>query len=208
MSTSTPFQREERYIVIKRKHLNMVQEAAIRGYLEGSSLNTVECVVVEHDWPEYEAVWKMIERRVTGDQTQTDHLADDAIREISARFPEWEPSPAMIGFARAVVTAATQPLIEVERDADGNVLSCTGCGTVETVRSIRARSATAFTCCPERKMVSIHRREQQAAEAIREKCATKATSFLIGDPKKGIPLRSPSPHEIADAIRSIAVPYA
>lgn len=49
----------------------------------------------------------------------------------------------------------------------------------------------------------LHRREQQAAEAMKERCATKATSFLIGDPKKGIPLRSPSPHAIADAIRSL-----
>lgn len=46
-------------------------------------------------------------------------------------------------------------LIEVERNAEGEVLICTGCGTVETVRSIRARSATAFTCCPERKMVRV-----------------------------------------------------
>lgn len=44
-------------------------------------------------------------------------------------------------------------LIEVERNAEGEVMICTGCGTVETVRSIRARTATAFTCCPERKMV-------------------------------------------------------
>lgn len=44
-------------------------------------------------------------------------------------------------------------LIEVERNAEGEVLICTGCGTVETIRSIKARSATAFCCCPERKMV-------------------------------------------------------
>ena len=44
-------------------------------------------------------------------------------------------------------------VIEVERDPDGHAMICTGCGTVETLASIKARSETAFSCCPERKMV-------------------------------------------------------
>lgn len=38
--------------------------------------------------------------------------------------------------------------------------------------------------------------------AMQEACAKEATSFLSGDPKNGIPLRSPTPHEIASAIRT------
>lgn len=56
----------------------------------------------------------------------------------------------------AMPTAPVQSedrLREIERDAEGRVLICTGCGTVETVASIRRISTTAFTCCPERKMV-------------------------------------------------------
>lgn len=60
------FQREERFIVIKRKHLNENQEQAIRATLRALSVGTVECVVVESDWPEYETVWKMIEARMAG----------------------------------------------------------------------------------------------------------------------------------------------
>lgn len=43
---------------------------------------------------------------------------------------------------------------------------------------------------------------QVRAEAL-EEAATKATSFLVGDPKNGVPLRNPLAHEIADAIRAM-----
>lgn len=42
-----------------------------------------------------------------------------------------------------------------------------------------------------------------AEKAMREAAAAKATSFLVGDPENGVPLRSPMPHEIADAIRKL-----
>jgi len=60
------FEREERFIVIKRKHLSPAKEEALRTYLFDDGIDTVECVVVESDWPEYETVWRMIENRVTG----------------------------------------------------------------------------------------------------------------------------------------------
>ncbi len=40
------------------------------------------------------------------------------------------------------------------------------------------------------------------ADALRE-AATKATSFLVGDPKNDIPLRNPMAHEIAAAILAL-----
>lgn len=55
------FQREERYIVIKRKHLTPGEEKMLRDYIPDCSL--VSAVVVEADWPEYELAWAMIERR-------------------------------------------------------------------------------------------------------------------------------------------------
>lgn len=65
-------------------------------------------------------------------------------------LPTVEPVPVSPPGGAAIPDAV---LIEVERNAEGEVLICTGCGTVETIRSIRARIATAFCCCPERKMV-------------------------------------------------------
>jgi hypothetical protein len=58
------FVREERYIVIKLKHLDDVDEHNLRRYLEENSIETTCCVVVEKGWPEYEKVWSMIEQRV------------------------------------------------------------------------------------------------------------------------------------------------
>ena len=40
-----------------------------------------------------------------------------------------------------------------------------------------------------------------AVKAEREACAWTATSFLVGDPREGIPLRFPSGVEVAAAIR-------
>lgn len=75
-------EREERYIVIKKSD---IKYALYHGSLIGSDIDTLNCtlevlnlerhrrgkadlktVVVEHDWPEYERVWKMIEARVDG----------------------------------------------------------------------------------------------------------------------------------------------
>lgn len=61
----TPFVREERFIVIKRKHLVDDEERKLRDFLYELNVGTVECVVVESDWPEYETVWQMIEARAS-----------------------------------------------------------------------------------------------------------------------------------------------
>ncbi|MBI7352834.1 hypothetical protein JEV04_15390 [Pseudomonas aeruginosa] len=73
------FVREERYIVIKLKDLISASgdidpssgrseaEVMLRNHLESWHIPTRECVVVESGWPEYEAVWQMIEQRMTAD---------------------------------------------------------------------------------------------------------------------------------------------
>lgn len=45
-------------------------------------------------------------------------------------------------------------------------------------------------------------------DAALEEAANKATSFLVGDPAKGVPLKSPTPHQIAAAIRALATQAA
>lgn len=42
-----------------------------------------------------------------------------------------------------------------------------------------------------------------AIRIVGETCAKAATSFLVGDPKAGVPLRKPLSHEIADHIRAL-----
>lgn len=60
------FQREERYIVVKLKHLAGLQQAPLRNFLRENRVPQIECVVVEHDWPEYHLVWAMLEHRMAG----------------------------------------------------------------------------------------------------------------------------------------------
>lgn len=59
------FKREERYIVIKRKHLTDIDEEFIRAVLVDLNVRCTKCVVVESDWPEYEKVWNMLEERIS-----------------------------------------------------------------------------------------------------------------------------------------------
>lgn len=69
--------RELRYVVLKLKDVSEIltpkQMAQLEDICETVSLyrisrgaETLNCVVVESDWPEYEPVWKMIEERMDG----------------------------------------------------------------------------------------------------------------------------------------------
>lgn len=60
------FRREERYIVVKRKHLSDEDANNLCADLAEAGVPIINAVVVESDWPEYEAVWRMIENRCTG----------------------------------------------------------------------------------------------------------------------------------------------
>lgn len=70
------FQREERYIIIKRKRLTPFMESSIRNLLAALDVPTTEAVVVEADWPEYDKVWAMIEARCGGSPALTSGTGD------------------------------------------------------------------------------------------------------------------------------------
>jgi|GEM_PF-5528652 len=67
---SQEFQREDRYIVIKRKDLEKVPAAYRKDLLDPLPWLQVhlprrEFLVIESDWPEYEPVWAMVQARMT-----------------------------------------------------------------------------------------------------------------------------------------------
>ena len=74
---STEFEREKRYLVFKlsdveehftpgeKQQLARLAEVQRVGRSEAGK-PSLECVVVEADWPEYEPTWKAIEARMTG----------------------------------------------------------------------------------------------------------------------------------------------
>ena len=57
------FKREDRYIVLK---LNRLPKDEVEYLRDCHPKAMVECVVVEHDWPECQLVWAMIEHRMAG----------------------------------------------------------------------------------------------------------------------------------------------
>lgn len=66
---TVPFDREERYVVIKvsKMHPHPTFRAKHLSALKREHEDAlVDCVVVERDWPEYEQTWAAIEARVTG----------------------------------------------------------------------------------------------------------------------------------------------
>lgn len=80
--------RENRYIVFKQSDIDVCQDpiglrqglsyiaSEIEQARTASGKPTLECVVVESDWPEHEGVWDMIERRVDGAPPLDVRLAD------------------------------------------------------------------------------------------------------------------------------------
>lgn len=70
------FEREDRYLVLKRKDIaatltkteNEILDALlwkIEKYRINQGKQLLKCVVVESDWPEFEQVWAAIEKRMT-----------------------------------------------------------------------------------------------------------------------------------------------
>ena len=55
-----------RYTVIKHKDLTLAQRAALRALVDTHGVPTVEALVIEPDWPEYEPAWGMLECRMSG----------------------------------------------------------------------------------------------------------------------------------------------
>jgi len=87
------FQREDRYIVIKRKDLESTPTLmthaflfALDGLLE--HLPKRECLVVESDWPEYGPTWAAIQARVEGQGAQAGDERAAFEQFVRGRFPK------------------------------------------------------------------------------------------------------------------------
>lgn len=109
------FLREERYIVIKRKTLLSDAEEMLWEYLGRNRIPTVEGVVVESDWPEYEKVWRMIEDRVTGQPAGGDVGERELISVAFAR----EGLTASVGEAARLIRGGGAYIDHVRVEKDG-----------------------------------------------------------------------------------------
>lgn len=114
------FTREGRYIVIKPDCQDSLRTERLRNYIEEMCFITPDCVVVEADWPEYELVWSMIERRIAGlpNELDTQRLrADTAERALANCNLALKAQTFNFETQKAKVTAAEQRIAELERDA-------------------------------------------------------------------------------------------
>lgn len=106
------FEREDRYIVVKRKHLSEAQLRRLHNFLRAAKIEQVpRAVVVEGDWPEYEPVWQMIERRV-----ENEHVAIAPPNSVVDRC---------ISILRGNLQAGLHPDARKQRDADISILEAT-----------------------------------------------------------------------------------
>ncbi|AJO79420.1 hypothetical protein [Pseudomonas sp. MRSN 12121] len=95
-----PFQREDRYIVIKRSDLDklspldhdvaMSNLEHVSAILFGWNVPDRKCLVIESDWPEYEPAWQMIERRMTGQPPVTAAEELDALKAARGEPVAWD----------------------------------------------------------------------------------------------------------------------
>jgi hypothetical protein len=103
----TEFIREQRYIVLKIKQLQKLPQELqkeLGDWLDRASDHVYlhpKCVVVEHDWPEYETTWRAIEARVNAGELEA----------LSEKVRRGEP----ISFSQAIAVMEYQARLQKER---------------------------------------------------------------------------------------------
>lgn len=60
------FEREDRYIVIKRSDLTQDDMAVLSDVIHDRTIKTRDCVVVESHWPNYDQTWQTIQQVAEG----------------------------------------------------------------------------------------------------------------------------------------------
>lgn len=86
---SNEFKRENRYIVLKRKHLENLPSALqvrLKPVLDEADelMPQLECLVIESDWPEYQPTWAAIEARMTCSGDQPPALGGEPVDETES----------------------------------------------------------------------------------------------------------------------------
>ena len=115
---SEKFEREERYIVFKVKDLSEHKLSWVRDVISLNDIPTVDAVVVEADWPEYEPTWAAIERRATGTQWNGEGLPPVG-QKIEMKHKRSTEDWARPGFQEVTITAMGAQLFLVTYREDG-----------------------------------------------------------------------------------------
>ena len=119
---SENFEREDRYIIFKVKDLSEHKLGWVRDVIRLNDIPTVDAVVVEADWPEYEPTWAAIERRVTGGKWNGEGLPPVG-QKIEMKHKRSTEDWARPGFHEVTITAMGTQLFLVTY-SDGGDENC------------------------------------------------------------------------------------
>lgn len=111
------FKREVRYTVVKHNQLTDAQIGFLKNCIHGEGIPTVEAVVIESDWPEYEPVWKMIEDRLTDAPVEGGKAEYDAMAKAMTKHKTVTMSRELIEVVEAYMSSQADafPLISLPR---------------------------------------------------------------------------------------------
>jgi hypothetical protein len=90
------FKKEKRYVVLKLSKLTDHQKTALGAALAEINISAEampECVVVEHDWPNYAETWQSIQAIVEGSYVSRDALAAQ-VEELAKDRDDWKNAMA------------------------------------------------------------------------------------------------------------------
>ncbi len=126
------FQKEKRYLVLKLSHLTDHQKTAIGAAIAGSHVTTEalpECVVVEHDWPNYDETWATVQAVAEGKFVSRDALAAQvgAIKKAWWDAGSWPNTvQEKTRLANAIESTPAPCLAQVKADAVKQALNFVG----------------------------------------------------------------------------------
>lgn len=158
---SKEFERENRYIVLKRKHLGQLPDELqirLKPALEdaASLLPKLDYVVVESDWPEYEPTWAAIEARVTGlpaERRQVEPIILTAVADLvddgdGGLEPSWllEGGTAELFAGMTLLVAENAPDLCSE-DGSAEVYGRGDVGQVERLQAENERLRMQLAAC-------------------------------------------------------------
>jgi hypothetical protein len=142
------FKREERYLVFKRKDLCHMSEKQLKEWMWEWDIETVDCVVVESDWPNYEHTWETIQAVAEGSYSRSENallcvmLPSSVLKSIEGRDVGFLLSLGLIIYEEKTRTVSPRDLYQqqVIGNVNDNTLKYSFSITRELSNKIRLRA--------------------------------------------------------------------
>lgn len=143
------FKREIRYTVIKHNQLTESQIQYLKNCIFGEGIPTVEAVVIESDWPEFEPVWRMIDDRVSGAPMEGGKAEYDALAAAMTtnQTIDGVPRELLERIARAGIWQNEVKELRALLDLPA-CKRCNGSGWIDNLRPVGTQAMDCPDCKP------------------------------------------------------------